>query len=130
MTPFATTIAGLLLATLGNAEVVCRKQLRLKPVRCVCGRFIDAAGGPVAGVTVKVSHDGTNVVSMTSASDGKFAFTDLRPGTYAFTAQATGFRTFQSAIVLKPRTQKRRRGLVILLDTDGLESCGSYVVKQ
>jgi hypothetical protein len=70
MNLFTTTIAGFLLATLGNAEVVCGKQLRLKPVRCVCGRFIDAAGGPVAGVTVKVSQGGTDVSSMTTASDG------------------------------------------------------------
>ena len=63
-------------------------------------------------------------------NDGKFTFTDLKPGTYDLTAEATGFRTFQSAIVLTAPPKKCRRGLVILLDTGGLESCGSYVMKQ
>lgn len=79
---------------------------------------------------MKVVQSGTDIMTLMTASDGKFIFTDLRPGTYDLTAQATGFRIFQSAIVLTAPAQKCRRGLVILLDTGGLESCGSYVMKQ
>ena len=41
-----------------------------------------------------------------------------------------GFRMFQSAIVVRAPAEKCRRGLVILLDANNLESCGSQVIKQ
>jgi hypothetical protein len=127
---FTTAIVGLLLTTLANAEVICGKQPRLRPVRCVCGRFIDPTGEPLVGVRVKVVKGGTDIMAVTTASDGTFIFTGLEPGTYDLTAEAPGFRTFESAIVLTAPPQKCRRGFVILLDPGFMESCGSRVVKQ
>lgn len=68
-------------------------------------------------------------MTVTTASDGKFIFNKLKPGSYDLTAQALGFSMFRSAIVLVAPEQKCRRGLVVLLET-GLESCASSVIKQ
>jgi hypothetical protein len=130
---FATIMAGLfLLPAAGSlsAEVICGKEPRLKPVRCVCGKLIDPTGGPVSAVIVKVLKDGTEVATMVTAGDGKFIFGELKSGNYELNAQADGFRMFRSPIVVAKPAKKCRRGLVILLDTGGLESCGSRVIKQ
>jgi len=128
----ATIVAGLLILPAGNsrAEISCGKELRLKPVRCVCGMIIDLIGEPVPGVTVTVLKDGTELAAAKTASDGKFIFSELKSGNYELNAQAAGFRIFQSPIVVTNPAKRCRRGLVILLDTGGLESCGSRVMKQ
>lgn len=128
---FTPAIAAIvLLAHLLSAEGVCPETPRLKPLRCVCGEFTNSTGGPVSNVLVKVLKDGTEVASMNSGEDGKFAFGELKPGSYELTAQAASYRTFRSPIVVAKPTKKCTHRLAIFLDIGGLESCGSRVVKR
>jgi hypothetical protein len=128
---FAAIIAGILLpARQLSSEVICGKDLRLKPLRCVCGKLTDATGGPVPGVIVKVVKDGTEVASLKTGQDGKFKFVELNSGNYELNAQADGYLIFRSPIVVAKPEKRCRRGLAIFLDTGGLESCGSRVMKQ
>jgi hypothetical protein len=112
-----------------KAEIVCMKEPKLKPIRCICGTLVDAIGGPIAGATVSVARDGGNVVRVRTANDGRFLFAGLKPGTYDVLVAEPGFRRFQSSIVVAAPGRKCSRGLVILLDTNGLESCGSRLFK-
>lgn len=127
----ATIIAGILLpARQLSAEVVCGKEPRLKPLRCVCGKLTDASGGPVTGAIVRVLKDGAEVASVKSGQDGKFMFGELKSGNYELIAQADGYRVFQSPIAVAKPQKRCGRGLAIFLDVGGLESCGSRVMKQ
>jgi hypothetical protein len=128
---FAAIIAGILLpACQLSSEVICGKEPRLKPLRCVCGTLTDATGGPVAGAIVKALKDGTEVASVKTGQDGKFIFAELNGGDYELNAQAAGYLMFRSPIVVVKPKNRCRRGLAIFLDTGGLESCGSRVMKQ
>ena len=124
----ATIIAGIFLpASQLSAEVICAKELRLKPLRCVCGKLTDPTGGPVPGVIVRVLKDGAEVASVKSDQDGKFIFGELKSGNYELNAQAAGYLTFQSPIVVARPRKRCRRGLAIFLDVG---RCGSRVMKQ
>jgi hypothetical protein len=126
---FISIIAGILVPVcLSSAEVVCGEQMRLKPLRCVCGNFTNAAGEPVPEVMVMVIKDGTEVAHVKTGQDGKFRFGELKSGNYELIGDATGYRTFRSAIVVAKPENKCKQA--ILLDTGGLESCGSHVIKQ
>jgi hypothetical protein len=82
----AIIAAVLLPVRLLPGEVICDKELRLKPLRCVCGRLINLTGGPGSHVIVTVLKDAPGEQMQTRAG--------------------------------------------IFLDTHGLESCCSRVVKQ
>jgi hypothetical protein len=88
------------------------------------GRLVDVSSAPVAGVAVNVVKGGKDIMAVETSSDDKFIF--RQPETWnlwRFCSEATDFRMFQSAIVVTEPAQKCRRGLVILLDTCGSESC-------
>jgi len=128
---FISIIAGILvLVCLSSAEVICGKEPPLKPLRRVCGNFTNAAGEPVPEVMVVIIKDGTEVARVKTGQDGKFRFGELKSGNYELMGQATGYLTFRSAIVVAKPENKCKRGLAIYLDTGGLESCGSHVIKQ
>ncbi|MBZ5677847.1 MAG: carboxypeptidase-like regulatory domain-containing protein [Acidobacteriia bacterium] len=126
----AAMLAGILLpAHQLSAEVICGKKLRLKPLRCVCGRLTDTTGGPVPGVVVRVLKNGAEVASVQSDQDGNFVFDELKPGNYELNAQPDGYLVFRTQIVVAKPEKRCRRRLAILLEVRG-ENCGSLVMKQ
>jgi len=60
------------------------------------GRISDASGAAVPKVEIEVKNTATNVVLRTvSDSAGLYSAPFLNPGSYAFTAKAPGFKTYQ-----------------------------------
>ena len=128
---FVVIVATVLLPLrLLTAEVICDKVLPLKPLRCVCGKLTDATGAPVPDAMVTVLKDGIEVAHMKSGQNGKFTFSELKPGSYELDARSAGYRPFRSPIVVAKPEKRCRHRLPIFLDTSGLESCGSRVMKQ
>ena len=126
-----TAVAGLLILLAGTskAEVICGKERPLKPVRCIRGKVIGPAGGPVSNVLVKVIQNGTDLATVKTAGDGHYLFGELKPGSYELAAQVDGLLPFRSRIVLANPAKKCRRELVIVLVTAYPDNCGSYVMK-
>ena len=64
----------------------------------MAGVVKDAAGVPVAGVTVEASSPALieRVRSVTTDGQGQYKITDLQPGTYAVTFRAAGFITVRN----------------------------------
>jgi hypothetical protein len=57
------------------------------------GTVTDANGAVVAGATVGIKNDATGAVSnTTTSSDGTFEASNLTPGTYTVTVEASGFK--------------------------------------
>jgi len=57
------------------------------------GTVADANGAVVAGATVTIKNDATGAVSTsTSSADGTFEASNLTPGTYTVTVEASGFK--------------------------------------
>ena len=123
-------VAILALSGISRAEVICGKERPLKPVRCVCGRLVDQSGGPVSGALVKLNQNGAPFASVSTDSDGKFLFSEARPGRYELAAGFNGFRPFQTSITVTKPVKKCRRGLVILMVLPYPDNCGSYVMKH
>jgi outer membrane receptor protein involved in Fe transport len=64
----------------------------------VSGTVTDSAGAPVAGATVTLVNQDTNVQSTRATnSDGHYVFVNARPGTYTLTIELTGFATTKVA---------------------------------
>jgi hypothetical protein len=58
------------------------------------GTIKDQTGAVVPGAKVTLKNEGTNfTISTTSGSDGSYIFTPIKIGTYAVSAEATGFST-------------------------------------
>jgi len=102
----------------------------IKPVRCVCGKLTDPAGGPVSGATVKVTKDGIDLATVKTDREGNFTFDELKSGRYELSARLEGLLPFRSPVVVANPTSRCKRGLVIMLVTRYPDNCGSYVVKQ
>ncbi len=59
----------------------------------ITGRVVDASGGRMPGVTVTATNVATNVASTTTTnSEGDYQILFLNPGTYAVTAELSGFK--------------------------------------
>src|SRR3954471_2516147 len=59
----------------------------------ITGRIVDASGGRLPGVTVVATNVATNVASATTTnSEGDYAILFLNPGTYAISAELSGFK--------------------------------------
>lgn len=62
------------------------------------GTITDATGGAVAGASVTILNEATNIeVSATTDGQGRYIFTGIRPGAYRLTASAPGFKQFVSS---------------------------------
>lgn len=66
------------------------------------GRVTDRSGAIVAGATITLRDASGTVRQATTSADGGFHLTGLPAGQYELTASATGFRTSEQAIELKP----------------------------
>jgi len=59
----------------------------------ITGRISDSSGGRMPGVTVTATNVATNVASTTTTNgDGDYAIPFLNPGTYALSAELSGFK--------------------------------------
>ncbi|PYR91351.1 MAG: hypothetical protein DMF84_17040 [Acidobacteria bacterium] len=59
----------------------------------IAGRISDISGGRLPGVTVTATNTATNVASTAATNtDGDFSIPFLNPGTYAVTAELSGFK--------------------------------------
>jgi hypothetical protein len=59
----------------------------------ITGRITDTSGGRMPGVTVTATNVATNVASTTTTnSEGDYAILFLNPGSYAITAELSGFK--------------------------------------
>jgi hypothetical protein len=67
------------------------------------GVITDPAGAVVPNVTVRAANEETNIeTSVTSNSEGRYLFPNLRPGSYKVTASAQGFKqSISSGVVLQ-----------------------------
>jgi len=67
------------------------------------GVITDPAGAVVPNVIVRAVNEATNIeTSVTSNSEGRYLFPNLRPGSYKLTASAQGFKqAISSDVVLQ-----------------------------
>ena len=68
----------------------------------ISGRITDRSGASIAGVTVTVRDAAGKTRQTTTGADGSFHLTQLPAGQYGLTATATGFKTSNQSIELKP----------------------------
>ena len=81
----------------------------------ITGRVLDPSGAVVPKTNVKISSATATARSITSDSQGIYAFHNLRPGRYVVTAQAPGFSSFreQNVEVMAGRTVRLTIKLII-----------------
>ena len=68
----------------------------------VSGRVTDPTGAVVVGATITLRDASGKTRQATTATDGSFHLTELPAGRYDLVATATGFKTTQQSIELKP----------------------------
>ena len=68
----------------------------------ISGRITDRSGASIAGVTVTVRDAAGKTRQTTTGADGSFHLTQLPTGQYRLTATASGFKTGNESIELKP----------------------------
>src|SRR5687767_15218023 len=56
------------------------------------GQVVDTLGARVAGASVTLTRDGSQVAESKSNAEGTFTFSSLTPGRYQVTATAQGFQ--------------------------------------
>lgn len=63
----------------------------------VTGTVVDSSGAAVAGATVTLTNEGTNVSITTETTDsGTYVFDLIQPGNYTVTVEKQGFKKYQS----------------------------------
>ncbi len=81
-------------AALVLAQCPCGRVAIAKPAVSVSGTTKDALERPVVGADVRLeTADGRVVAATVTDEAGRFAFTDVAPGTYAIVAARSGFET-------------------------------------
>ena len=68
----------------------------------ISGRITDRTGAVIAGVTVTLRDAAGKTRQTTTGADGSFHLTQLPAGQYRLTATASGFKTGNESIELKP----------------------------
>jgi hypothetical protein len=68
----------------------------------ISGRITDRSGATIAGATITVHDAAGKTRQTTTGADGSFHLTQLPAGQYGLTATATGFKTSNQSIELKP----------------------------
>jgi hypothetical protein len=78
------------------------------------GQILDPAGATVAGATVKVTNQGTNIVQTAVTNDsGSFVVTPIQAGVYTLTVSARGFQTVKSSNIEVQVGQVVREDLIL-----------------
>jgi hypothetical protein len=129
----ATAVVGFLLVlpagSPGTTEIC--KEVRLKPLHCVCGTVLNVLGEPVANATLTVLSNGNGSTVVKTSERGEFSFDELTPGNYELQVQANGFRRYQFPIVVVKSKSKCSRALEIRLTIGYPENCtGIRIVKR
>lgn len=74
----------------------------------VNGLVQDPSGAPVAGATIKLTNTATGEArTVTSAEDGRYAFSQLNPSTYSIQIQKPGFRDYLGSDITLNASQTR-----------------------
>ena len=70
----------------------------------VTGTVLDSSGAIIAGASVQITNDGTNITqTQKSAADGSYRFLFVPPGTYSLTVDAPGFsQKLQKGLLVRP----------------------------
>jgi len=68
----------------------------------ISGRITDRSGASIAGATVTVRDTAGKTRQTTTGADGSFHLTQLPAGQYQLTAAASGFKTGDESVELKP----------------------------
>jgi hypothetical protein len=87
----------------------------LKPIHHVCGFVVDPSGEPIPNAKVTILKDGNEVAAMQTNADGRFAFEQLKAGSYSIRVDANGFLSALSSIVLVTPGVACKKELGVLL---------------
>jgi hypothetical protein len=118
----AMMAGGFLLASgTSNAESRCA-ELRLKPLRCICGTVINQLGEAVPDATVAILKDEMEIAAVQTGVDGKFSFDELKGASYRLQVSSVGYQLSRFPIVVQNPSKKCKKALEILL-VGGLEAC-------
>ena len=101
LTPSSSLLSAILLTA-----VLCVTAAAQSATGSVSGTVRDTAGAAVSGAEVSLVHSqGLRRTSLTGA-DGKFAFENVAPGSYAISVTRPGFGQYTSAVQMKPENKK------------------------
>ncbi len=87
--------------------VVCAVSLALAPAVYgqtatgqVNGTVSDPSGGAIAGATVRLTNEGTNIVSQTDTNaTGYYLFLNVQPGSYSLAVEMAGFKSVRLPVL-------------------------------
>lgn len=100
------TASSSLLSAILLTAVLCVTAAAQSATGSVSGTVTDTAGAAVSGAEVSLVHSqGLRRTSLTGA-DGKFAFENVTPGSYAISVTRPGFGQYTSAVQVKPENKK------------------------
>jgi Carboxypeptidase regulatory-like domain len=88
----------------------------LKPIHHVCGFVVDPSSEPIPNAKVTILKDDNEVAAMQTNADGRFAFEQLKAGSYGIRVDANGFLSALSSIVLVTPGAACKKELGVLLD--------------
>ena len=98
---FKLGVVFVLLAVMGAYP--CLAQTNPPSTGTVRGRIVDSTGAVLAGVRVKLTHDGgTAAPEAISGDDGQFSFADVTPGAFQLTVATDGFAPQTASGTLHP----------------------------
>ncbi len=96
MTRIAARRLVLILALVGSLLVLNPRAFAQIDTGGITGTVHDATGAVIPGAQIKLTNEGTGVVTPTvSTSTGTYSIRGVRPGTYTITGEAPGFESFK-----------------------------------
>lgn len=116
--PLAATVIGFLLFLPSDISYAteCLALPPLKPIHHVCGFVVDPSGEPIPNAKITILKDGDEVATLQTSSDGRFAFEQLKAGSYSIRVDANGFLSAQSTIALVAPDAACKKELGVLLE--------------
>ncbi len=109
-----------------GCAATCVELPPLKPVHRIWGVVFFPSGDAVVNAKVSVLRNGKEVARQQTDEDGKFSFSNLRPGAYELRAEATAaIPTASTKVVLINPQVKPKQEIAIQLD---LQGCSSFAL--